>query len=242
MTTAEFSTEFDRLYDNLSKGLTGLNEYEKSLFLTHAQEEIIKSRYSLPGFESNEKIRRELVAVSKPYASSVFTEDQTHGLDANSKFFSIPLDAWYLFFEEAKLYAPNTCFHNKYVGVKPITHDEYNLSKNNPFRKPNKRKAWRVDIQLTGGAKVVEIISEYEPTMYRMRYVEKPTPIILTDFSTDPDLTGMNLTIDGKSTTTECALSSELHRDILKRAVNLAIASYRETNLATKIELDKLNV
>ena len=38
MTTQEFSNEFDILYNNImSNSAPGLNEYEKSIFLTQAQ-------------------------------------------------------------------------------------------------------------------------------------------------------------------------------------------------------------
>lgn len=47
MSITEFSDEFDLLYNNInSNQAPGLNEYEKSVFLTKAQEELILSYYS----------------------------------------------------------------------------------------------------------------------------------------------------------------------------------------------------
>lgn len=47
MTIKEFSDEFDVLYNNInSNQAPGLNDYEKSIFLTKAQEELILSYYS----------------------------------------------------------------------------------------------------------------------------------------------------------------------------------------------------
>ena len=47
MTIKEFSDEFDILYNNInSNQAPGLNDYEKSIFLTKAQEELILSYYS----------------------------------------------------------------------------------------------------------------------------------------------------------------------------------------------------
>ena len=44
MTTQEFSNEFDVLYNNImSNQAPGLDEYEKSVFLTKAQLEILKN-------------------------------------------------------------------------------------------------------------------------------------------------------------------------------------------------------
>lgn len=47
MTTQEFSSEFDILYNNImSNAAPGLDEYEKSVFLTKAQEEILKNYFN----------------------------------------------------------------------------------------------------------------------------------------------------------------------------------------------------
>lgn len=62
MTVQEFSDQFDVLYNNItSNQAPGLTEYEKSLFLTKAQDEIVKN-YFLPqsnpkqaGFDDNQK-------------------------------------------------------------------------------------------------------------------------------------------------------------------------------------------
>lgn len=44
----EFSNEFDVLYNNImSNAAPGLNEYEKSVFLTKGQEEIVKNYFNL---------------------------------------------------------------------------------------------------------------------------------------------------------------------------------------------------
>ena len=46
MTTQEFSTEFDVLYNNIaSNGAPSINEYEKYVFLTKAQNELIKAYF-----------------------------------------------------------------------------------------------------------------------------------------------------------------------------------------------------
>ena len=46
MELSEFSYEFDVLYNNItSNQAPGLDEYEKSVFLTKAQDEIVKSYF-----------------------------------------------------------------------------------------------------------------------------------------------------------------------------------------------------
>lgn len=47
MTTTEFSNEFDILYNNISSNQApGLDEYEKSVFLTKAQDELVKAYFN----------------------------------------------------------------------------------------------------------------------------------------------------------------------------------------------------
>ena len=62
MTNQEFSNEFDVLYNNItSNQAPGLDEYEKSVFLTKAQDEIVKAYFNprtnktQEGFDGNEK-------------------------------------------------------------------------------------------------------------------------------------------------------------------------------------------
>ena len=62
MTNSELSNEFDVLYNSItSNQAPGLDEYEKSVFLTKAQDEITKSYFNpktnktQEGFDGNEK-------------------------------------------------------------------------------------------------------------------------------------------------------------------------------------------
>lgn len=247
MTTFEFDKEFDLLYDNISSnGAPGLNKYEKSVLLTRAQDELVKSIYSpfngiQKSFESSENRRRELNELVLPYSSTdSFTSNA--GLSNLSVFFPIPEDVYYIIQEEIEVTFKDTCAADPILEVKPITHDEYNTIKKSPFRKPNKKRAWRLDISRQNNSQNVEIISEYVPLKYRMRYVKKPNPIILSNFELDPELQGMSLTVEGANTITECELNSEIHRNIIDRAVELAIRGYRENSLQSNVELNKRNV
>lgn len=247
MNTKEFSNEFDILYDNISSNAApGLNQYEKSVFLTKAQEEIISQYYSgfnnqLAGFEGNEDIRRGLSELVKTHKNSSII-NSTIGISINSKFISIPNNLFYIVFEQVTLISDNSCINGKKVMVKPITHDEYNISKDNPFRKPNNNKVWRLDIAKLNNLKVIELISTNNILEYFCRYIEKPSPIILVDFELDDEIQGMNLTIDGENTLTECKLNSEIHREILNRAVEMAIRTYRENTLQSNVQLNKNKV
>lgn len=71
MTVSEFSNEFDILYNNINSNIApGLNEYEKSVLLTEAQENLIKSLYNghnvyQDSFEESEEIRSYLSGLVK---------------------------------------------------------------------------------------------------------------------------------------------------------------------------------
>ena len=62
MTTQEFSNEFDVLYNNImSNQAPGLDEYEKSVFLTKAQNEILKNYLILKVIS----IKKDLIVVPR---------------------------------------------------------------------------------------------------------------------------------------------------------------------------------
>ena len=76
MTLQEFNTNFDLLYNNIaSNQAPGLDEYEKSVFLTKAQEELVISLYdgrnsSGESFENTEEARRSLSSLVKTYTTT----------------------------------------------------------------------------------------------------------------------------------------------------------------------------
>ena len=227
MTTEEFSNEFDTLLNSYSTtevfgktpSTVELDEYEKSIFLTKAQEEIVIGTYNGKNqfgdsFESTEEIRRYLSSLIKTY---ITTDKKVEyiGLSKSSVFFELPNDLWFITYEAVNLKDDGLgCINGENISVIPITQDEYHRIKKNPFRGTNERRALRLDLN----NKVVEIISKYNIEKYLVRYLSRPAPIILTDL-TD------NLSINGISVKTECELNPVVHRAILERAVKLAIIS-----------------
>lgn len=242
MTTTDFSVEFDLLYNNaLSNSAPEINLYEKSLFLTQAQEEIVKEAYDdkkkRTSFESTEAIRRRLeeLAISKVSAYDSVLDTALNGLkmSSNSKFFKIEDDVWYLLYERC-----STTTSQLYIV--PTALDQYSILEDNPFKKPNANRAWRLDSKNTITAdRVVELISTQTLTSYFYRYLKEPSPIVLTDLAVL--FPGMGLTINGVSAETGCILNSEVHRIILKRAVEIATAAYKENTLSNNIQLNNRN-
>lgn len=223
MTTSEFSNEFDVLInafgDSYDKNNLAFDEYEKSIFLTKAQEEIIIDLYNGKNpfgdsFEKTEEVRRYLSDLIKTYATTDKKVGYT-GLSKSSVFFELPDDLWFITYESVNLKDDRLgCRSGENISVIPITQDEYHRIRKNPFRGANERKALRLDLS----NKVVEIVSKYNVESYLVRYLSRPVPIILTNLADD-------LSINDISIKTECELNPVIHRAILERAVRLAIIS-----------------
>lgn len=229
MNLAEFSNGFDVLLNSYRRfkdfdkqempDSIEFNEYEKSLYLTKAQEELVFGYYSGKNvynetFEGNEEVRRQLESLVK---TKVYTEedklDDMIGVDNKSVFFKLPDNLAFITLEQVT-FGDNTlgCYNGSTANVYPTRQDEYGKIKNNPFRGPTKYKALRIDT----GDGVVELISKYIISKYLIKYVSKPEPIILDNL---PE----GLTINGVNTANECKLNSILHDIILERAVITAL-------------------
>ncbi len=226
MTNKEFSDEFSTLLNSfgITPNIT-LDEYEKSTFLTNAQEQLIIDIYSgrntIYGnsFEQTEEVRRYLSNLVETYETSTKTQGKT-GLSQISVFFEIPQDTWFITYEVAFLKDSKLgCLDGIEASVIPIPQDDLYRIKDNPFRGPSKDRVLRLDINNSS----VELISKYNVDRYLIRYITQPSPIILVDL---PD----ELSINGVSTESECKLNPVVHRAILERAVQLAIIS--KTQLA----------
>ena len=211
MTNPEFSIEFDILYNNISSNKApGLNEYEKSVFLTKAQEQIVTELYSgrnntYSSFEETEELRRYLNSLVRTHSCEVPNGNPNH-ITGNSYTFKLPEDLLYITYEKC-----NDITMKEFL-VYPVSQDELSKILKNPFRGPSNDRALRLDV----GTNIVEIIYLNSIYSYIVRYIRKPNPIILTDLEDD-------LSINGISEESECELDSSLHRTILDRAVTLAL-------------------
>ncbi|NCB02432.1 MAG: hypothetical protein EOM67_09740 [Spirochaetia bacterium] len=221
MTNKEFSDGFSTLLNSfgVTPNIT-LDEYEKSTFLTNAQEQLIIDIYSGrniiygKSFEQTEEIRRYLSNLVETYETSTKVTGKL-GLSKDSVFFEIPQNTWFITYEVAFLKDSRLgCLDGIEASVVPLPQDDLYRAKDNPFRGPSKDRVLRLDIK----SDLAELISKYNVDKYLMRYISQPTPIILVDL---PD----GLSINGVSTESECELNPVIHRAILERAVQLAIIS-----------------
>lgn len=232
MTTQEFSNEFDILYNNIvSNQAPGLDEYEKSVFLTKAQEELVVNLYngklSGDGFEMSEENRRFLdnLVGTKIYTSEDVVETDKK-LSNYSTIFQVDTDIAFITLEQVTFDDESLgCDNGKKVLVYATRQDEYTVIKDNPFKGPSKRKVLRIDTGRldTEENSYLELISKYKIGEYLVKYVRNPNPIILENLEN-------GLTIKGVSQKSECELNPILHQTILERAVQLASAAYKSNS------------
>lgn len=105
--------------------------------------------------------------------------------------------------------------------VIPVKFDEYSRLMCKPYKRPLKYQAWRlINNDVVNKADIVVGPSDIL-TKYTIRYVRRPNPIIVSNLD--------GLTIEGKSTATECELDPILHEEILQRAVELAKVAWTNT-------------
>lgn len=227
MTREEFSNGFDVLLNSYSTSIMSspapqdiiLDEYEKSVFLTMAQEQEVLSLYngkniSGESLEATEELRRYLSSLTKEdeLEPIVTTNGKPLGVSSTSKFFTLPPDLWFITYESVTV-SDGKCGEASSMNVFPVRQDEYNNIKKNPFRGANDRRALRLDL----ADSVVEIVCKYTVTKYYIRYLKELTPIVLQDFTAD------GLSVNGTSTATDCELPKYLHQRILEAAVLLAL-------------------
>lgn len=156
MTTQEFSNEFEVLYNNImSNQAPGLDEYEKSVFLTKAQEELVRDYFNsrnvknAQGFDDSQKRQYDFSTL----LSSAELHDCADNIRALAAFSLIAFNP--IFDNRSRVYlAPSDLFlainesiedsAKRRYSVLPISYDEYNRLMSKPYGFPLKRQAWRI--------------------------------------------------------------------------------------------------
>lgn len=228
MTTQELSNEFDVLYNNImSNAAPGLNEYEKSIFLTKAQNEILKNYFNpkgnkyQEGFDANQKRQIDFSTLIKAVEPVEFVGSSYVKFDDRSKLYQMPADILFVLNETAMNTVGSA---QRLITIVPINFDEYSRLLSKPYKQPLKNQGWRL-FQSTGNVNFIsEVIVKSNSTIakYKVRYVRRPKPIILADLSDEFS----DVSIEGLTAVTECELDPILHSEILQRAVELAKAAY----------------
>ena len=226
MNVNEFSNEFDVLYNNImSNAAPGLNEYEKSVLLTKAQEEIVKNYFEPAGnkygkgLDDSPKRQIDFSELIKVGQGVLNTSAPTITFDKRANLFLVINEA------------VDTNAGTKQIV--PISYSDYTRLMSRPYKEPVKYQAWRIITTSINNISVELIVNSNETiTDYKVRYIRRPAPIITTNLSSEYG----DVTINGVSTISECELNPIIHSEILQRAVELAKAAY-QGDLQASVEL-----
>ena len=228
MNVQELSNLFDTLLqpyitkDNFGKQNTlAFDEYEKSIFLTKAQEQIVLELYQ--ELEQSEEVRKYLSNLIKTDNYAPVGEQDETLINNNFKSYKVKIsnDILFMIYEQCTLSDENNCINNKIVSVVPTIHDDLDKVLKNPFKSPNSRKVIRLDFD-----NKIELISKYNISNYKVRYLKKPNPIILVALED-------NLSINnGDTKVSNGETNPILHERIVQRAVQLAVQSKVKSNNA----------
>ena len=258
MDVREFSDHFDTLLnsysvtsmfgEDVSRQEITLNEYEKSVFLTEAQDIVLKRYFYAhenaegQGFDDSERRQIDFSSLIKN-ATIQKDNPQVSTFDRRGITFTLPSDSGnqpkvLLILNERLLVGVPNVGTKEYV-VKPINYREYDRQMSKPYTQPLKKQAWRLFQNASSGFDLHSEIIPIEGSVpasgatvaYKLRYVSRPDPIILIDL---PD----GLSICGKNTESGCVLNPILHTDILNEAVRLALAS-KGVNMKQSSDKDK---
>lgn len=249
MTNKEFSNEFDVLYNSIaSNQAPGLDEYEKSVFLTKAQSEILREYFNSRvdgtngGFDGSQKRQYDFSQLIKTTTLSEVSD--TTKLDNRSKCFLFPED---YFLSVNEIISDSI----RQYSVVSISYSDYQRLMMKPYAYPPKKTVWRLftststvkedtstpvepttmSVDSTANeyaVPIAEVIGKVGDSItYKLRYVKKPSPIILLD------LNGDDVSIEGEQNESPCELPTQLHQEILERAVTLAKIAYQGGSTST---------
>lgn len=251
MNVQEFSSIFDTMLNSYNNSpefgkqtavnAITLDEYEKSVLLTQAQDIIIKQYFDKTQNTQQQGLddsaRRQMDFSSLVTLASITPNMEENPLkyDSRSILFSLPegvettevegeqVTTGYpkplLILNEKLLVTKND--KNKEYIVIPINYQEYDRQMSKPYTQPLKKQCWRIFNANKDNETKAELIlndaNKGDSYEYKLRYIRRPRPIILTELESD----GLN--IDGETSISECELNPIIHMDILVKAVEMAL-------------------
>jgi len=173
MTYAEMSAELDVVYENINKnGAPGLDGYEKSVILTHAEELYVK-----------EMLQREPDGSRFPELISIHTDINGSAGSFDPEAFNFTLPSSYLKILNEEILATDVDDVDRRFTVLPLTNEQFTTQRSSAYKYPPRRRAWRLPISETTGKVEVYLRAGLTDPTYSCRYVRKPKPIIVENLS-----------------------------------------------------------
>lgn len=264
MTNSELSNEFDVLYNNItSNQAPELNEYEKSVFLTKAQSQLVNEYFNIRtdsfggGFDGSQKRQYDFSSIIKVATlEEIPSSENVFPLDSRSVLFAFPSD-YFLAINEIIEEKEEDVVVRQY-SVIPINHLDYQRLMLKPYNLPAKKAVWR----LLNGTITSNLLedntedntddnTENTPTIHSiaecigsfgndeghtLSYNLRYVKTLSPIILEDLSTYGEDITIGGKSDETECQLPEETHQDILERAVTLAKIAWQGATVTQAAE------
>ncbi len=167
-----------------------------------------------------------------------------------SLLFSQENDSVFLPINDQLLVEDTVLKKDRLLQILPITSVEYIRLMSKPFKQPLKNQAWKLQEQSTDTSLSYKLFFGKNNNFkeYTLRYLTHPKPIILTNLGNEGlsinGYVGANennqLVKEGAITGFTCQLNSELHYEILQRAVELAKAAYTG-DLSSTIQIGNIS-
>lgn len=248
MTVNEFNIQFDVLYNNItSNQAPGLNEYEKSVFLTKAQSEIVKNYFlashnvKQEGYMDSPKREHDFssIIVTKTLNEPATSGDKYYYNNSKCVLFDIPSNVFMVLNEQL-------IEENKVYTIVSIEYSEFSKLMKKPYKLPLKGQAWKMnhyDVRREkiegyhenvyyNQAEFIGNFTDVTKVIYQIRYIKTLQPIILADIGQynvtirgkeyPYDAAGESIEEEDYNTKSPCMLPEELHEEILQRAVEIA--------------------
>ena len=205
MTTTEFSTEFDVLYNNItSNQAPGLNLYEKSVFLTKAQSQLMSEYFSKRfdgsegGFDSSPKRQIDFSSIMEWNTLERITQSAPR-FDPRSILYAMPDDALFIVDEQLSLLNYDNISYSQadtdtFYSVVPISYEDYARLMSKPYKYPPKSQAWRLitkKFEITTQEKTIPAYTTYNVVHTQMDVyatVNETIKLIFTiEYDSNPD-------------------------------------------------------
>lgn|SRR4030042_2075832 len=199
-----------------------IDEYEKSIYLTKAQQVIYKQLCD--SFEIDGNIHHYLQPFLKDFITTypVDIVEKEH-LIKNGVSIVVPSDIFKIVLEKAYLASTDTKYNNREVKILKSRLSEIPYKEVNPFRKPNEKELLRI-ADANESSDLFELIlpDNSELIRYQCRYLPLIDPIILEGL---PD----GLTIDDQTGPMNTLFDDEVIEQIIELTV-LSIKQDRTAN------------
>lgn len=212
-----FNLQYNNVFSNQAPGL---EDFELSMYLNMAHVEIIDD-YS-NDLDLFEKYRAVLSGyIYDDIITGTLDTLTDRGIDY--QLFEFSEDYWRILKEYAI-----TNSNALGIPIKPIKYDEFNTMSQNPYKKPNGLKGWRLDISYDPNADAKRDVKIFFKKMDTNDYIKEYKVVYLVT----PDKFDLDSNVIPKTLSNNLFLTEK----IINRAVELSTRDYKSNTLETQIQ------